>query len=96
MRICRDQLMRFSRCAWDLLRFETALVQLGVEVRGELPGGAGMAVSNDGTLLVTISHDQSVKVFDVLNFDMMMMLKLPFVPSCAEWVFRVRLCTLEP
>lgn len=51
---------------------------------------AGMAVSNDGTLLVTISHDQSVKVFDVLNFDMMLMLKLPFVPSCAEWVYRVR------
>ena len=49
-----------------------------------------MAVSNDGTLLVTISHDQSVKVFDVLNFDMMLMLKLPFVPSCAEWVYRVR------
>ena len=49
-----------------------------------------MAVSNDGTLLVTISHDQSVKVFDVLNFDMMLMLQRPFVPSCAEWVYRVR------
>ena len=49
-----------------------------------------MAVSNDGTLLVTISHDQSVKVFDVLNFDMMLMLVLPFVPSCADWVYRVR------
>lgn len=49
-----------------------------------------MAVSNDGTLLVTISHDMSVKVFDVLNFDMMLMLVLPFVPSCVEWVYRVR------
>jgi hypothetical protein len=52
----------------------------------------GMAVSNDGALLVTISRDQSVKVFDVPGFDMVLMLKLPFVPAAAEWIFRVRLC----
>ncbi len=51
---------------------------------------AGMAVSNDGTLLVTFSHDQSMKIFDVVNFDMMHMLQLPFVPAAAEWVYRVR------
>jgi peptidylprolyl isomerase domain and WD repeat-containing protein 1 len=48
----------------------------------------GMAVSNDGALLVTISRDQSVKVFDVPGFDMVLMLKLPFVPAAAEWIFR--------
>lgn len=48
-----------------------------------------MAVSNDGSLLVTISRDQSVKVFDVPGFDMVLMLKLPFVPAAAEWIFRV-------
>ena len=46
-------------------------------------------MSNDGTLLVTISHDQSMKVFDVVNFDMMHMVQLPFVPAVAEWVYRV-------
>ncbi len=49
-----------------------------------------MAVSNDGTLLVTFSSDQSMKIFDVVNFDMMHMLQLPFVPAAAEWVYRVR------
>ena len=47
-------------------------------------------MSNDGTLLVTFSHDQSMKIFDVVNFDMMHMLQLPFVPAAAEWVYRVR------
>ena len=47
-------------------------------------------MSNDGTLLVTFSHDQSMKIFDVINFDMMHMLQLPFVPAAAEWVYRVR------
>ena len=55
---------------------------------------AGMAVSNDGTLLVTFSHDQSVKIFDIVNFDMMHMLQLPFVPAAAEWVYRVRVHAL--
>eukprot|EP00891_Asterochloris_glomerata_P002139 jgi/Astpho2/2139/fgenesh1_pm.00040_%23_3_t len=27
-------------------------------------------------------------VFDVLNFDMIAMLRLPFVPSCASWIFK--------
>lgn len=51
---------------------------------------AGLAVSSDGTLLVSISNDKSIKVFDVANIDMMAMLRLPYVPACAEWVYRVR------
>ena len=54
------------------------------------PSMAGMAVSNDGSLLVTISRDHSVKVFDVAGFDMVLMLRLPFVPRTAEWIYRVR------
>lgn len=48
----------------------------------------GMAVSNDGSLLVTISEDQSAKVFDIAGFDMVLMLKLGFVPAGAEWIYR--------
>ena len=47
-------------------------------------------MSSDGTLLVSISNDKSIKVFDVANIDMMAMLRLPYVPACAEWVYRVR------
>lgn len=48
-------------------------------------------MSHDSSLLVSISHDKSVKVFDVASFDMMAMLRLPFVPACAEWIFKARL-----
>lgn len=30
----------------------------------------------------------TLQVFDVLNFDMIAMLRLPFVPSCASWIFK--------
>jgi hypothetical protein len=39
---------------------------------------------------VTISQDRSVKVFDVVGFDMILMMKLPYTPGVAEWVFKVR------
>ena len=50
--------------------------------------GAGLAISRDGSLLVSISEDRSVKVFDVASLDLMTMLRLPFVPSCAEWIYK--------
>lgn len=57
---------------------------------------AGMVVSGDCSLLVTISRDQSVKVFDVAGFDMVLMLKLKFVPAAAEWIYRVCACCCLP
>jgi hypothetical protein len=73
---------------------QISVAALHQERPGLMCGGrgmaTGMAVSNDGSLLVTISRDQSVKVFDVPGFDMVLMLKLPFVPKAAEWIFRVR------
>jgi len=47
-------------------------------------------VSHDSALLVSISADKSVKVFDVASFDMIAMLRLPYVPGCAEWIFTAR------
>lgn len=46
-------------------------------------------MSADSSLLASISHDRSVKVFDIRTLDMMAMLRLPFTPSCAEWIFKV-------
>jgi hypothetical protein len=51
---------------------------------------AGLAASHDGSLCVSISRDRSVKVYDVLGFDMIMMMKLPYTPGTAEWIFKVR------
>ena len=31
----------------------------------------------------------TVQVFDVASFDMIAMLRLPFVPGVVEWVFKV-------
>lgn len=53
--------------------------------------GPGLAVSSDSSLLASISRDGSVKVFDVLSFDMMAMMALPYVPSCCDWIFKVGL-----
>ncbi|XP_072981015.1 peptidyl-prolyl cis-trans isomerase CYP71 isoform X2 [Typha angustifolia] len=47
-----------------------------------------MQVSGDGLLCCTISNDRSVKIYDVVNYDMMVMMRLPFVPGAIEWVYR--------
>ncbi|KAK8947181.1 hypothetical protein KSP39_PZI007233 [Platanthera zijinensis] len=47
-----------------------------------------MQVSVDGLFCCTISSDQSVKIYDVVNYDMMVMLRLPFVPGAIEWVYK--------
>lgn len=46
-----------------------------------------MQVSVDGLLCCTISDDRSVKLYDVVNYDMMVMIRLPYVPGAIEWVY---------
>ncbi|CAL0321970.1 unnamed protein product [Lupinus luteus] len=48
----------------------------------------GLAVSGDGLLCSTISDDRSVKVYDVVNFDMMVMIRLPYIAGAVEWVYK--------
>lgn len=36
----------------------------------------------------TISNDHSVKIYDVVNYDMMVMIRLPYVPGAVEWVYK--------
>ncbi|XP_024539754.1 peptidyl-prolyl cis-trans isomerase CYP71 isoform X2 [Selaginella moellendorffii] len=48
----------------------------------------GLAVSADGLLCCTISNDRSAKIYDVVNYDMISMLRLSFVPGAAEWVVK--------
>ena len=49
---------------------------------------ADLAMSHDGSLLVSIAEDKSIKIFDVPNIDMMAMLRLSYLPSCAAWIFK--------
>ncbi|KAK9860429.1 hypothetical protein WJX84_003294 [Apatococcus fuscideae] len=56
--------------------------------RAHLGAVDGLVLSPDSSLLVSFSHDKTVKVFDVVNFDMMTMLKLPYIPLCAAWIYK--------
>lgn len=47
-----------------------------------------MQVSVDGLLCCTISNDPFIKIYDVVNYDMMFMMRLPYVPGAVEWVYR--------
>uniref|UniRef100_A0A8D3ADG3 peptidylprolyl isomerase n=1 Tax=Scophthalmus maximus TaxID=52904 RepID=A0A8D3ADG3_SCOMX len=46
-----------------------------------------IAVSAEGALLCSVGDDQAMKVFDVVNFDMINMLKLGFQPGQSEWIY---------
>lgn len=47
-----------------------------------------MQVSGDGLLCCTISNDSAVKIYDVVNYDMMVMIRLSFVAGAVEWVYK--------
>ncbi|CAB3378664.1 Hypothetical predicted protein [Cloeon dipterum] len=45
-----------------------------------------LVVNHNGSLLCTVATDKAMKIFDVINFDMINMIKLDFVVRCAEWI----------
>lgn len=45
-----------------------------------------LTANPNGTYLATASVDKTMKVFDVINFDMINMIKLDYTPMCAEWI----------
>ncbi|KAK4255217.1 hypothetical protein QN277_008242 [Acacia crassicarpa] len=65
---------------------------LGIEFakhfRSHLGPIEGLAVSVDGLLCCTISNDHAVKIYDVVNYDMMAMIRLPYIPGAVEWVYK--------
>jgi len=44
--------------------------------------------SRDGSLLATVGKDKACKVFDVVNFDMINMIKLDYVPKACAWIYK--------
>ncbi|KAK9408511.1 Peptidylprolyl isomerase domain and WD repeat-containing protein 1 [Crotalus adamanteus] len=47
----------------------------------------GIATSSEGALFCSVGDDKAMKVFDVVNFDMINMLKLGYHPGQCEWVY---------
>eukprot|EP00001_Collodictyon_triciliatum_P158478 27806_2 len=46
----------------------------------------GLSVTSDGLWLATCSLDRTVKIFDVINFDMVNIIKLDFIPYLCEFI----------
>ena len=45
-----------------------------------------LAASSDGTRLVSVGDDRTIKYFDVSNFDMTDWATLPYAPAAAAWI----------
>lgn len=45
-----------------------------------------ISVSSEGALFCSVGDDEAMKVFDVVNFDMINMLKLGYHPGQCEWI----------
>ncbi|KAG9126634.1 hypothetical protein FRC07_002647 [Ceratobasidium sp. 392] len=56
--------------------------------RAHLSPIIAVTASTDGTVVASAAEDGSVKVFDVINFDMINMIKLDYTPKTACWVHR--------
>jgi peptidylprolyl isomerase domain and WD repeat-containing protein 1 len=55
--------------------------------RAHLGRITAVAVTSDGLLMCTAAQDKALKVFDVLNFDMINMLRLGYVPLACVWLY---------
>ncbi|KAJ3539228.1 hypothetical protein NM688_g6396 [Phlebia brevispora] len=56
--------------------------------RAHLAQIVSVSASADGQLFATVAEDGSAKVFDVVNFDMINMIKLGYTPLACCWVHR--------
>ncbi|XP_028401226.1 peptidylprolyl isomerase domain and WD repeat-containing protein 1-like [Dendronephthya gigantea] len=55
--------------------------------RGHLGSICCTAASVDGLLFCSVANDKSLKVFDVVNFDMINMMKIGYEPGQCEWIY---------
>ncbi|TPX41199.1 hypothetical protein SeLEV6574_g06213 [Synchytrium endobioticum] len=56
--------------------------------RAHLGAVVAISVSDDGTLLATAGADKALKIFDIVNFDMINLIKLQFLPRALCWIYR--------
>jgi peptidylprolyl isomerase domain and WD repeat-containing protein 1 len=75
----RDGIVKFWKKTKDGITFAKMY-------RAHLKPITAMDVSANGYLLATVSSDKALKVFDVVDFDMINVIDLPFVPSACCWI----------
>uniref|UniRef100_A0A0X3P7H6 peptidylprolyl isomerase n=1 Tax=Schistocephalus solidus TaxID=70667 RepID=A0A0X3P7H6_SCHSO len=66
---------------------ETFGLEFVKHYRAHLGAIHSLAISSDGELACTVSEDKTAKIFDVVNFDMISMMKLNFVPRVCCFVY---------
>ncbi|XP_054013712.1 peptidylprolyl isomerase domain and WD repeat-containing protein 1 [Hylaeus anthracinus] len=63
------------------------LVEFVKHFRAHLMAIQSMAASCNGVHACTVSLDKTIKIFDVINFDMINMIKMDFIPLYCEWIY---------
>ena len=63
-----------------------ASIEFVKHFRSHVGAICGMAASADGAFLATVAEDMSLKMYDIVNFDMISMVKLPYQPVTCAWV----------
>ncbi|XP_006462574.1 hypothetical protein AGABI2DRAFT_144125 [Agaricus bisporus var. bisporus H97] len=71
-----------------LWKKQEAGIEFVKHYRAHLTPISGVSASADGQLFATISEDRTAKVFDVVNFDMINIIKLDYIPHACCWVNR--------
>ncbi|KAJ2595281.1 Peptidyl-prolyl cis-trans isomerase cyp15 [Coemansia sp. RSA 1721] len=56
------------------------------DFRAHMSAAIACALSSDGELFATVSTDKQIKVFDVVNFDMIGIVSIDFLPSTLCWI----------
>ncbi|KAJ3087037.1 Peptidyl-prolyl cis-trans isomerase cyp15 [Quaeritorhiza haematococci] len=56
--------------------------------RAHLGAIVAVAASYDGSFFATAGADKGLKIFDVVNFDMINMIKLPYLPGAICWMYQ--------
>ncbi|XP_011311435.1 peptidylprolyl isomerase domain and WD repeat-containing protein 1 [Fopius arisanus] len=63
------------------------LIEFVKHFRAHIMSIQGLAASYNGVYAATISLDKTLKIFDVVNFDMINMMKFEYTPGCVEWIY---------
>ncbi|KAH6912640.1 peptidyl-prolyl cis-trans isomerase [Coprinopsis sp. MPI-PUGE-AT-0042] len=71
-----------------LWKKQDAGIEFVKHYRAHLTPIVAVSASADGQLFATVSEDQTAKVFDVVNFDMINIIKLGFTPLACCWVHK--------
>ena len=62
--------------------------------RAHLGNVQDVALNHNGTLLATVSNDKMAKIFDVVNFDMINIIKLGETKFAYIWeYFQISICS---